>query len=80
MQELLLLQGKQTSEFAALLGYATEGELMHRGNLALLLAGECLLAVRRVLQSLVCSKSQQQARRGADAEYNKLHMLVVCCR
>lgn len=40
LQELTLLQGKQTSEFAALLGYATDGELIHRGNLALLLAGE----------------------------------------
>lgn len=79
MQELLLLQGKHTSEFAALLGYATDGELMHRGNLALLLAGECLLAVCCVLQSLVCGKSKQQARRGADVEYNKLHMLLVCC-
>lgn len=41
LQELTLLQGKQTSEFAALLGYATDGELIHRGNLALLLAGAC---------------------------------------
>jgi hypothetical protein len=39
-QELTLLQGKHTSEFAALLGYHTDGELIHRGNLALLLAGE----------------------------------------
>lgn len=40
LQELLLLLGKHTTEFAALLGYATNGELIHRGNLALLLAGE----------------------------------------
>lgn len=39
-KELTLLQGKHTNEFAALLGYATDGELIHRGNLALLLAGE----------------------------------------
>jgi hypothetical protein len=43
LQELTLLQGKQTSEFAALLGYATDGELIHRGNLALLLAGEAVI-------------------------------------
>jgi len=41
LQELTLLQGKHTNEFAALLGYATDGELIHRGNLALLLAGVC---------------------------------------
>jgi glutamate 5-kinase len=40
LQELTLLQGKHTNEFAAVLGYATDGELIHRGNLALLLAGE----------------------------------------
>eukprot|EP00775_Hariotina_reticulata_P012564 gene12564-12696_t len=39
-QEVLLLQGKHTSEFAGLLGYATDGELIHRGNLALLMAGD----------------------------------------
>jgi hypothetical protein len=40
LQELTLLQGKHTNEFAAVLGYATDGELIHRGNLALLLAGK----------------------------------------
>jgi hypothetical protein len=40
LQELTMLQGKHTNEFAAVLGYATDGELIHRGNLALLLAGE----------------------------------------
>jgi hypothetical protein len=33
------MMGKQTPELAALLGYHTESELIHRGNLALLLPG-----------------------------------------
>jgi hypothetical protein len=36
------MMGKHTAELAALLGYHTDGELIHRGNLALLLAGASL--------------------------------------
>lgn len=78
MQELLLLQGKHTSEFAALLGYATEGELMHRGNLALLLAGECLLAVCRVLQQVSQQVSTAGLARGVCVTDRTC--LLCCCR
>jgi hypothetical protein len=40
VQEVSLMKGKHTPELAALLGYHTDGELIHRGNLALLLPGE----------------------------------------
>jgi hypothetical protein len=43
LQEVLLLLGKHTSEFTGLLGYASDGELIHRGNLALLMAGRSCL-------------------------------------
>ena len=38
-QEVVLMKGKQSAELPELLGYVTDGELVHRGNLALLLAG-----------------------------------------
>lgn len=39
-KEVLAMKGKHTAELAVLLGYHTDGELIHRGNLALLLPGE----------------------------------------
>ncbi|KAF6260018.1 Aspartate/glutamate/uridylate kinase [Scenedesmus sp. NREL 46B-D3] len=39
-KEVSLMMGKHTSELAELLGYHTDGELIHRGNLALLLPSE----------------------------------------
>lgn len=40
VQEISMIKGKHTSELAALLGYHSDGELIHRGNLAQLLPGE----------------------------------------
>lgn len=39
-KEVNLMKGKHTRELADILGYHTEGELIHRGNLALLLPGK----------------------------------------
>jgi hypothetical protein len=55
LQEVSLMIGKHTAELAALLGYHTDGELIHRGNLALLLPGASLYRTACVIQG--CSSS-----------------------
>lgn len=52
-----MMKGKHSHELPSILGYHTEGELIHRGNLALLLPGTAHGLAATVVRLEVSSSS-----------------------